>query len=258
MSVFFLGDTNNDVYDFLNKQCSKVFQTSEKINLDILAKIEPELIVSYGYRHIIKKDIIEKYKDKIINLHISYLPYNRGASPNFWSVIDNTIKGVTIHFIDEGVDTGDIIYQQELEFSKELTLEESYRELRKAIEALFVENWNSIKNKTFTRKKQPKFFGTYHTSKETEECLERMKIRDWKIKIKDLVMRNDEDIINDIQKIREKNNTHWMDIVKLAFEVAPVESRSIFKKIKYCDEKVNELLRELADNDQDDHDGERS
>ena len=62
-------------------------------------------------------------------------------------------------------------------------------------------------------------------------------------------MRSDKDIINDIQEIRSKNNTHWMDLVKLAFEVAPSESRSIFKKIKHCDEKVNELLKELADND---------
>jgi hypothetical protein len=40
-----------------------------------------------------------------------------------------------------------------------------------------------------------------------------------------------------------------MDLVKLAFEVAPSESRDIFKKIKHCDERVNELLKELAEND---------
>ena len=61
--------------------------------------------------------------------------------------------------------------------------------------------------------------------------------------------RQDEQIINEIQKIRAKNNTHWMDVVKLAFKIAPDEARDIFKKIKYCDERVNELLKELADND---------
>tara|TARA_Y100000310_G_scaffold25885_1_gene24754 strand:- start:29120 stop:29317 length:198 start_codon:yes stop_codon:yes gene_type:complete len=59
--------------------------------------------------------------------------------------------------------------------------------------------------------------------------------------------RTDEEIINDVQKIREQNNTHWMDIVKLAFRVAPDKSRSIFKKIKNCDQRVNELLKELAE-----------
>ena len=60
---------------------------------------------------------------------------------------------------------------------------------------------------------------------------------------------NDEEIINEIQKIRTKNNTHWMDVVKLAFRLSPKEAREIFKKIKYCDYKINELLKELADND---------
>jgi hypothetical protein len=79
--------------------------------------------------------------------------------------------------------------------------------------------------------------------------MEKIGISCWNTKVGDLIMRSDEDIINDIQEIRAKNNTHWMDLVKLAFEVAPVDSRAIFKKIKFCDEKVNELLKELAEND---------
>lgn len=46
-----------------------------------------------------------------MNLHISYLPWNKGADPNFWSCIDGTPAGVTLHHIDAGVDTGDIIAQ---------------------------------------------------------------------------------------------------------------------------------------------------
>ena len=44
-----------------------------------------DFIVSYGYRHILSKNILDLLPNKIINLHISYLPYNRGADPNFWS-----------------------------------------------------------------------------------------------------------------------------------------------------------------------------
>ena len=61
--------------------------------------------------------------------------------------------------------------------------------------------------------------------------------------------RDDENIINEIQEIRTKNNTHWMDIVKLAFRLSPKESREIFKNIKYCDYKINDLLKELSEND---------
>jgi|TARA_A100000172_G_scaffold76589_1_gene60225 hypothetical protein len=59
----------------------------------------------------------------------------------------------------------------------------------------------------------------------------------------------DEEIINKIEEIRSQNNTHWMDIVRLSFRISPVESRSIFKKIKQCDEDVNNLLKKLANND---------
>ncbi len=57
-------------------------------------------------------------KISIINLHISFLPWNRGAHPNFWSFYDDTPKGVTIHLIDEGIDTGAIIYQKEITFDR--------------------------------------------------------------------------------------------------------------------------------------------
>ena len=71
----------------------------------------------------------------------------------------------------------------------------------------------------------------------------------WETTVEDLKKRSDEEIINEIQDIRARNNTHWMDVVKLAFRVTPKESREIFKKIKQCDFKINELLKELADND---------
>ena len=64
-----------------------------------------DFVISFGYRHILKKTIIQSSLAPIINLHISYLPYNRGAHPNFWSFFDNTPKGVSIHLMDEGINT---------------------------------------------------------------------------------------------------------------------------------------------------------
>lgn len=60
---------------------------------------------------------------------------------------------------------------------------------------------------------------------------------------------DDLQIINEIEKIRAKNNSHWMDVVKLAFKLSPVEARQIFKNIKDCDHQINVLLKELANND---------
>ena len=57
--------------------------------------------VSYRYRKIIRQDIIDYFEGKLINMHIAFLPWNKGADPNLWSYIDNTPKGVTIHRIDK-------------------------------------------------------------------------------------------------------------------------------------------------------------
>jgi len=66
--------------------------------------------------------------------------------------------------------------------------------------------------------------------------------------------RTDEEIINEIQEIRSNNNVNWMDAVRLCFELAPERARVIFKKIKYCDQRINELTEELAENDKNDLD----
>jgi len=117
------------------------------------------LIISYNYKYIIKKDILKHYK--IINLHISYLPFNRGANPNIWSFIDNTPKGVTIHYIDEGIDTGDIISQKKVVLNKDMTLKTSYKKLHKHIQNLFKFKFNNLQKS----KKQSKY-GTIHYLKD--------------------------------------------------------------------------------------------
>ena len=68
--------------------------------------------MSFGYRKIIHNKILKKLHKPIVNLHISYLPYNRGSHPAFWAFLDRTPSGVTIHELDKGIDTGKIIFQK--------------------------------------------------------------------------------------------------------------------------------------------------
>tara|TARA_B000000565_G_scaffold126154_1_gene95275 strand:- start:87 stop:272 length:186 start_codon:yes stop_codon:yes gene_type:complete len=53
-------------------------------------------------------------------------------------------------------------------------------------------------------------------------------------------------IINQIQKIRSKNNVNWMNILKLAFKLDPKRASKIMKKINYDDKKISKLLSELS------------
>jgi methionyl-tRNA formyltransferase len=116
---------------------------------DSLVESDYELadwIVSYGYRHIIKEPILSKYRGRIINIHIGYLPWNRGADPNFWSWYDDTPKGVTIHQMDEGIDTGPILARRAMRFNHLSTLATSYAKLQERAEELFRYTWPAIRN----------------------------------------------------------------------------------------------------------------
>jgi UDP-2,4-diacetamido-2,4,6-trideoxy-beta-L-altropyranose hydrolase len=152
--VLFLGSSDSPLISFLEKT-SNVIQVSEKITKDFILKESPDFLVSFGYKHILKKDILDLFKrNNAINLHISLLPYNRGADPNFWSFVDDTPKGVTIHLIDEGVDTGDIIVQKEVFFGSDETLKTTYHKLQIEIISLFKKNWPKIKENKIKLLKQ--------------------------------------------------------------------------------------------------------
>lgn len=167
MRILFLGYQDSPLIDFFLRCGDSVIRTMEEINKKKLLSWRPNFIVSYGYRYILKHDIVKLYRDKIINLHISFLPWNRGADPNFWSWVDDTPKGVTIHYIDEGIDTGDIIVRKKVMFGSAETLKSSYWKLRQAVERMFMLNWHKIKTGECSRKKQ-EGRGSYHNSKEKE------------------------------------------------------------------------------------------
>lgn len=106
-----------------------------------------DFIISFGHRKIMKGEVLNKYKNRIINIHISLLPWNRGADPNFWSWFDDTPKGVSIHYIDAGIDTGPIIAQQRIRvWRRHETLKTSWLQLISTARDLFQREWSSIRD----------------------------------------------------------------------------------------------------------------
>ena len=81
--------------------------------LEVLAKNKIEIVVLAGFMRILSKPFITKYKNRIINIHPSLLPLHPGAHAHR-DVIKSGAKesGCTVHFVDEGVDTGPIIMQE--------------------------------------------------------------------------------------------------------------------------------------------------
>ena len=142
-SILFLGYDKNEttlIKELENRNC-KVNHTSK--NIKSLSGYH--LVISFGYKYLIPKETINSCNCDIINLHISYLPWNRGAHPNFWSFYDDTISGVTIHLINEGIDKGNIIYQKKISFNtKNHTFSDTYNILIKEIEFLFLSRIDNI------------------------------------------------------------------------------------------------------------------
>lgn len=177
----FLGHTkkNNKLIKLLEKKGCKVKILSNKIKIHDIKGFH--LFISFGYRHLISEKILKKLKRPIINLHMSYLPYNRGAHPNYWSFIDNTPKGISIIEIDKGIDTGPVIYQKKIKFNlkknKNLTFEDTYNKLIREMEKLFITKVDKIISGKYLKKKQERK-GTFHNKKDLPK-----ELKNWKMKI---------------------------------------------------------------------------
>lgn len=101
-------EKNSTPYNFIWKGNSK----------EIIPWIEdkkPDLIVVFSMSQLLKEDVLSIPSFGVINLHPSYLPSYRGPNPDFWQYYEMEMNpGATIHYIDPGEDTGDIIFQERL------------------------------------------------------------------------------------------------------------------------------------------------
>ncbi|MBZ5876644.1 methionyl-tRNA formyltransferase [Chromohalobacter israelensis] len=79
-----------------------------------------DVLVSMSFNQIIKKNLIKASSQGFINCHAGALPFYRGRNPINWALINGEKKvGVTVHYVDEGIDTGDIIIQDFIEVASD-------------------------------------------------------------------------------------------------------------------------------------------
>ncbi len=165
MRCLFLGYNRKKtkLIKMLETKGYKVSNITRKISFSDIEN--NDLYISFGYRKIIPKKILLRAKRPIINLHLSFLPFNRGAHPNFWSFIEDTPSGVSIHEIDNGVDTGPIIFQKKIKFNykknKNITFKSTYNILFKEVESLFAKNINKLISKNYKTYKQKNKFSIH-------------------------------------------------------------------------------------------------
>jgi methionyl-tRNA formyltransferase len=110
-----------------------VFQPDKARHPDAVARIAaeaPDLIVVVAYGHILPKSILDIPRIGCINVHASLLPKYRGAAPINWAVArGETVTGITIMRMDEGMDTGPMLHVREMPIGEEDTAETMFSKL---------------------------------------------------------------------------------------------------------------------------------
>jgi methionyl-tRNA formyltransferase len=122
--------------------------------LSSIASLRADIAVSVLFGYILRAELLRIFPMGCINLHPALLPFNRGANPNVWSIVENTPAGATLHYIDEGVDTGDIIAQQRVEIEPIDTGETLYGKLEQASVQLFQQSWPAVREGRCSRTPQ--------------------------------------------------------------------------------------------------------
>lgn len=165
--VLFLGYGSDDtqIVSHLERMGFEVhhFQEKDEIPLDLSGFT---LLVSFGYRHLLRPSQLSQINGPSINLHMSLLPWNRGAHPIFWSFMENTPLGVSIHEIDQSLDTGAIIVQQEIRLDPAVeTFQSAYYKCKEVMETLFMKNIAQILDGSLDSVTQ-QGQGSYHRTSE--------------------------------------------------------------------------------------------
>ena len=115
-SIVILGLNNIGlkIYKYLIKKKQKIKVFKRKVTYNEIYKYRPDVILSLGYRHIISKEILNIPRYGSYNIHKSLLPLNKGANPVFWTIFNESPAGISIHKIDNKIDSGPLVMQKKL------------------------------------------------------------------------------------------------------------------------------------------------
>ncbi|MDI9568180.1 MAG: methionyl-tRNA formyltransferase [Bacillota bacterium] len=169
--------TASPVKAFAQEKAIPVYQPERLKGGEVLEKLAgfaPDLIVVVAYGKILPREVLELPPLGCINVHASLLPRYRGAAPIHWAIIRGEgVTGVTTMYIDEGMDTGDIILQEEVPILPEDNAGTLHDKLAHAGARLLLDTVARIKAGTAPRIPQPEEGVSYAPPLErTDEILD--------------------------------------------------------------------------------------
>lgn len=150
-------------------KCKYVFTERQLRDPRILQKIKslkPDIAVCAFFSYILKKEFIQLFPCGVINCHNSYLPYNRGKYPHVWALATGSPYGVSIHFIDEGIDTGNIIARRRIKPLITDTSGTLYTKCLVSLVRLFKDTWPKMYKNTIKPIRQNNASASHHFARE--------------------------------------------------------------------------------------------
>lgn len=168
---------NNLIYKKLEFTCIQngiPFYRVSRVNSDETAAIVrntgPDLCITAHFERLIKKPILGIPKFGFINLHPSLLPNYRGMSPQHWPIINGEKEtGITVHYLDESADTGDIILQRTISLNDSMYVSD--------LQNIWMKEYRTIIPEAIERMKsecpvisQRKLKGSYYGKLREEDC----------------------------------------------------------------------------------------
>ncbi|GEM_PF-380746 len=150
---------------------SHIYDGSDLKNTKVInsiKKLMPDMAISIFFGYILDRKFLDLFSSGCVNIHTAFLPHNRGAHPNVWSIVNRTTAGATIHYMNEGVDTGNIIARAQLSVMPIDTGASLYRKLEYLAFDLFKKVWPLIRSGQAPGVPQKKTEGSFHLLRDLE------------------------------------------------------------------------------------------
>ena len=170
MKKYIIGKFNKrtKVLSVLKKNAVKPiflkYGINHKHSVNIINQYSPDLLISILGNEIFKKPILDLAPLGCLNLHTSLLPKYRGLMPTFWVLKNNEHEtGVSVFFVDEGIDSGDIIFQEKIRIASGTTQEQLINKTKSIGMRLLIQSIDTIKNGTVTKIENNDNEATYYS-----------------------------------------------------------------------------------------------
>tara|TARA_B100000886_G_scaffold295080_1_gene221803 strand:+ start:57459 stop:58172 length:714 start_codon:yes stop_codon:yes gene_type:complete len=167
-----LNNVGNKIARKLSSHVKNLKIIKKKIALKEIHKYNPDIIFSLGYRFIIPDEVINYPKYGCYNIHKSMLPLNKGANPVFWTILNNTTAGISIHKVSSKIDSGQVYEQKKIIYDFSFNAKKLYEKMENEQFKQFFIFWKKLKNS----KEKPKKVSIKKTSLHKKKDFQKMMI----------------------------------------------------------------------------------